>query len=136
DAATATVLYGESQLGSARARLSGPVLSARGEDGSVLSVPAPGSGRHVRMNGAKVFSDAVRQMVEMLRHAAAESNLAVEDLDRIVPHQANGRIIEAVRARLGPAGAKVVNAVAESGNTSSSTIPLVLAEQLGRDVRG
>jgi 3-oxoacyl-[acyl-carrier-protein] synthase-3 len=78
------------------------------------------------MDGRKVFSEAVRQMISMLERACGESGLTVTDLNWIIPHQANGRIIEAMQARLKPVAGRVINDVRNSGNTSSSTVPLVL----------
>lgn len=141
DAATATLVHGSSAKlpGRARMQLHRPVLSARGEDGSVLNhgrLECPGSdgGRGacspVYMDGIKVFPLAVRQMLAVLEQACAESRLSVRDLDVIIPHQANGRIIEAARHRLKDRPERVLNRVTHAGNSSSSTIPLVLAELL------
>jgi 2-oxoisovalerate dehydrogenase E1 component len=132
DAATATVLYGDAHRERAKALLHRPVISAAGEDGTSLAVPLPGSGGHVRMDGRAVFAGAVRRMIEMLEQACAELGIGVDDLDLIVPHQANGRIVEAVRARLNGAAGRVVNDVGDRGNTSSSTIPLVLCRLMER----
>lgn len=131
DAATATIVYGANHIGKSLARLHRPVLLGRGEDGSILSVPAPGGESFVKMDGRKVFAEAVRSMHGALKRACDDAGIAVGDLDLIVPHQANARIIEAVRQRLGPA-ARVANDVELRGNTSSSTIPLVLHDLLSR----
>ena len=105
------------------------MLSARGEDGTILH-----HGRrenpNVNMDGLKVFPMAVRQMMSLLERACAESELKVGDLEHIIPHQANGRILEAVATRLKQPPGRLVNRVKHAGNTSSSTIPLVLAELL------
>ncbi len=142
DAATATLLHGHASPHGrqARVRLDRPVLSARGEDGSVLNhgqlkcPQAPGGATGictpVHMDGVKVFPVAVRQMLALLERACAASKIAVADLDLIVPHQANGRIIEAARHRLKDRPERVLNRVAHAGNSSSSTIPLVLSELL------
>ncbi|MCI0463533.1 MAG: thiamine pyrophosphate-dependent enzyme [Gemmataceae bacterium] len=127
DAATATVLYGPAGMAHARARLHRPVLSAKGENGCALKVAAPGCG-HVEMDGRKVFSEAVRQMPAVLERACTQAGLSVGDLSLIVPHQANGRILEAVRSRLGLPEDRVVNRIRYRGNTSSSSIPLCLAD--------
>ena len=131
DAATATLVHGpESALFSrARALLHRPVLSARGEDGTILHHGRRGD-PNVNMDGLKVFPMAVRQLIALLKQACAESELVVENLDYIIPHQANGRILEAVDQRLKLPKGRLVNRVRHSGNTSSSSIPLVLAELL------
>jgi 2-oxoisovalerate dehydrogenase E1 component len=131
DAASATVLYGPEVMDHAWSRLRRPVLSARGEDGSSLSVALEGVGR-LRMDGKRVFTEAVKRMTSMLELACTEAGHRKEDLDLIIPHQANGRIIEAVRKRLGMPAERVVNAIRHTGNTSSSSIPLCLADQASR----
>jgi len=137
DAATATLIHGPSsaRFGSARAHLHRPVLSARGEDGTILHHGRPGN-PNVNMDGLKVFPMAVRQLIALLKQACEEGEIAVEDLDYIVPHQANGRILDAVDQRLKLPKGRLVNRVAHSGNTSSSTIPMVLAELLRENPKG
>jgi 3-oxoacyl-(acyl-carrier-protein) synthase III len=100
DAATATVLTTNASGHDLLAVLHRPVVSAHGDDGSSLRVPLPEPGAYVHMDGKKVFAEAVRRMNSMLVQACAKSGLTVGDLDLVVPHQANGRIIEAMRARL------------------------------------
>lgn len=137
DAATATVVHGPASagFGNSVARLHRPVLSARGEDGTILHHgrrPDP----NVNMDGLKVFPMAVRQLIALLKEACAEGRIRVEDLDYIVPHQANGRILDAVDQRLKLPKGRLVNRVRNSGNTSSSTIPLVLEELLREGASG
>jgi 3-oxoacyl-[acyl-carrier-protein] synthase-3 len=72
-------------------------------------------------------------MIEMLERACREAECTPADLDWIVPHQANGRIIEAVRSRMGALGARVVNQIKERGNSSSSTLPHCLASLLAEE---
>lgn len=137
DAATATLVHGEAaqRFKSASVRLHRPVLSARGEDGTILH-----HGRrtdpNVNMDGLKVFPMAVRQLIALLKEACAESDIAVENLDYIVPHQANGRILDAVDQRLKLPKGRLVNRVRHMGNASSSTIPLVLSELLQESASG
>jgi 2-oxoisovalerate dehydrogenase E1 component len=126
DAATATVLTTASAHRAHLATLCRPVLGASGEDGTTLRVPLPQQGGYVKMDGRKVFAEAIRHMRASLEKACAASNLALADLDLIVPHQANGRIIEAIRARLGLPIDRVWNEIRFQGNTSSSSIPLAL----------
>ncbi len=126
DAATATVVTSSSGPGTGLARLHRPVIDGRGEDGTTLLVPLPGSGQGVRMDGRRVFAEAVRRMNGVLADACLQAGLSVGDLDLIVPHQANGRIIEAMRTRLKLPTERVWNEIAAQGNTSSSTIPLAL----------
>jgi 2-oxoisovalerate dehydrogenase E1 component len=137
DAATATLVHGtqSAKFAAAKALLHRPVLSARGEDGTILN-----HGRrenpNVNMDGMKVFPMAVRQLLALLKRACAESELVAEELDYIIPHQANGRILDAVDQRLKMRKGRLVNRVKHSGNTSSSTIPLVLSELLTEQPKG
>jgi 2-oxoisovalerate dehydrogenase E1 component len=126
DAASATILYGEQHMESAKMRLMRPELSARGEDGSVLSVPFPTLG-HIQMQGRRVFSEAVRTMLSSLNRVCDRQEMSLEDLSMVVPHQANGRIIEAMRNRV---NVNVYNNIRHHGNTSSSSIPLCLIDVL------
>jgi 2-oxoisovalerate dehydrogenase E1 component len=130
DAATATIVYGAEHIERARAALHRPLLSARGEDGTALRVPLGGDGEFVHMDGKKIFTEAVRRMTTILEKAVQQSGLSVTDLDLVIPHQANGRIIEAVQARLHCPAERLRNDVRDHGNTSSSTIPLALVEVL------
>jgi 2-oxoisovalerate dehydrogenase E1 component len=130
DAASATVLYGNDSVGRARAIVRRPVLSAKGEDGTVLSVPAAGWGGYLKMNGKKVFAEAVKQMAAILKRACLEAGIQPAELNLVVPHQANARIVEAVRQRAGISTDRMVNDIGDTGNTSSTTIPLCLANLL------
>jgi len=132
DATSASVLYGENHFDKATARLVRPELSAMGEDGSTLSVPFRHDG-FIQMKGNKVFTEAVRRMVASLNRVCERENLTVQDLHLVVPHQANQRIIDAIQHRIGVA---VFSNIRTHGNTSSSSIPLCLAEILPSAVPG
>ena len=126
DAASATVLYGPNRSQSAWALSRRPVISASGEDGRILRIGANDNSK-LHMDGKRVFQEAVRRMTEMLSQACARDGVDQGDIDLIVPHQANGRIIEAIRHRLGLSPERVLNNVRDSGNTSSTSIPLCLS---------
>ena len=137
DAAAATVVYGDDTAGpaagSGRIRLRRPRLGARGEDGRILSVgrlTMPGTCTPVSMDGLKVFQLAVRQMPAALQQACAEAGRTAAELDWIVPHQANGRILQAVQRQMGLPAERFLSNVAHHGNTSSCTLPIALAEML------
>ncbi len=132
DASSATVLYGETLFGRATARLHRPELSAKGEDGSTLSVPFRHDG-YIQMKGRKVFTEAVRSMVASLNRVCSKQDIQVDDLNLVVPHQANQRIIDAIQRRI---GAQVYSNIEQNGNTSSSSIPLCLAEVLPNGRKG
>lgn len=129
DAVTATVVHGPDRLGDAPLLLHRPVLSATGDDGSVIR-HGPRLDDRLFMDGPRVYTRAVREMLRMLDRAAAASGASVPELMHVIPHQANGRIISSVQARSGlPEDRFVVN-VERWGNTSSSTIPIAIAEHL------
>ena len=124
DATSATILYGESYFEKAQARLLRPELSAKGEDGTSLSVPFRHGG-FIQMKGGKVFTEAVRRMVASLNSVCQREKLSIQDLDLVIPHQANQRIIDAIEHRI---GVHVFSNIRLHGNTSSSSIPLCLAD--------
>ena len=141
DGASATVLTtsepGASDAGSgARLVLSRPVLSAAGEPGKYLTVPTARSEGAIGMDGNKVFASAVKKMSDMLLRACAADACTVGDLDIVVPHQANARILHAVAARLDVPVGRIASNVRDRGNTSSSTIPICLAEHWSTFERG
>ncbi|MFP4385144.1 MAG: thiamine pyrophosphate-dependent enzyme [Spirochaetia bacterium] len=127
DAATASLIVGAGKSPGARFRVHRPVLSAKGEPAEALVVPA-GSTEPVTMDGPKVFQQAVRAMVRMLREACTEAAITPEKLALVVPHQANQRIINSVRQRLKTDKEKVFSNIDSFGNTSSSTIPICLSQ--------
>jgi len=126
DAASATIVYGEQHIESAQAYIRRPELSAKGEDGSVLTVPFLDHG-FIQMQGRRVFSEAVRTMLSSINRVCAREEMAVSDLKLVVPHQANGRIIDAMANRV---DTEVFNNIRFHGNTSSTSIPLCLVEVL------
>jgi len=132
DASSATVLYGEGHIDRAKARLYRPELSAKGEDGSTLSVPLMHDG-YIQMKGRKVFSEAVRTMVASLNRVCNREGIRVEDLKLVVPHQANQRIIDAIQGRV---GVEVFSNIRRYGNTSSTSIPLCLNDLLPKAKKG
>jgi 2-oxoisovalerate dehydrogenase E1 component len=127
DAASATLLAGSAHGPTARAHLYRPVLAAKGEDGSALTVPLPGSSRSMHMKGTIIFTEAVRSMADMLGRACAALSLKPQELRFVVPHQANQRILDAVGRRT---GVPIYSNLRRLGNTSSSSIPLALCETL------
>ena len=109
-----------------------------GSDGSLRHLLKCDHGGFLYMDGKEIFRKAVRVVVESSERAIAEAGLTVEDIDLIVPHQANLRIITAACQRLGIPEEKAVVVIDRYGNTSSASIPLALADALetGRLVPG
>ena len=81
-----------------------------------------------KMKGNELFKVAVRSMTEISKEMLDRAGYTVEDVDLIVPHQANQRITDAVASRLGVPEEKVYSNIAEHGNTSSASIPIALDE--------
>lgn len=78
------------------------------------------------MDGRQVFRIAVRKMIDMLDRVCVQEQISLDELDMIVPHQANERIIEAIRKAIKFPTEKVFYYIRDVGNTSSNTIPLSL----------
>lgn len=96
-------------------------------------------GRHYpKMQGKEVFKHAVTRMPEVLMEALDANGLGVEDVDLLIPHQANLRITQMVQRRLKLPDEKVVSNIDRYGNTTAATIPIALAEAVrgGRLERG
>jgi 3-oxoacyl-[acyl-carrier-protein] synthase III len=85
-------------------------------------------GRYLQMQGREVFKLAVTNMANSVKKALEEVNLSVDDIDWLIPHQANVRIISAVGDKVGIASEKVFVNVQKYGNTSAATIPIALDE--------
>ena len=86
-----------------------------------------GTAGFLRMDGKEVFRQAVTLMASAVETAVADNGMSLSDIDWLVPHQANIRIIDGISRRLGVASERVVVTVQEQANTSAATIPLALA---------
>jgi 3-oxoacyl-[acyl-carrier-protein] synthase III len=89
--------------------------------------PSTGTTGHLRMEGKEVFRHAVEKLAETAHAALEKAGLSSEDVDWIVPHQANIRIIEATAKRMQVGMDRVVVTVQDHGNTSAASIPLALS---------
>ena len=81
---------------------------------------------YLTMEGNKVFRHAVAKMSNAVGQCLDEAGLNIEDLDFLVPHQANQRIIERVGKKLKIDSSKVISTVADTANTSAASIPIAL----------
>ena len=118
------------------------LLSSDGRDWDLLYVPAGGSrtpineqtlktrDQYIKMKGNDVFRVAVKSMESATINAIKEAGLEPEDIDLFVPHQANQRILEAVRKRLNFPEEKVFVNLDKYGNTSGASVPLALDEAI------
>jgi 3-oxoacyl-[acyl-carrier-protein] synthase III len=109
-----------------RLRLRSSVLRADAQDAETLMVGH--RERLVRMDGPLVFRRAVAAMEARCLEVLDESGLGIDDVDLVVPHQANARITLALRERLGLPADRVADTIAHHGNTGAASIPLALAE--------
>jgi 3-oxoacyl-[acyl-carrier-protein] synthase-3 len=87
-----------------------------------------GTTGHVRMNGREVFRFAVNALSTATRRVLEIAGLEVDDVDWLVPHQANSRILDAVRRQVGLPEDRVLVTVDRHANTSAASVPLALAE--------
>jgi 2-oxoisovalerate dehydrogenase E1 component len=125
DAATATLVVGAGRAAEMLASFDRPELSAKGETGEILRVPVE-LDQYIFQDGPKVYLEAVKHMIAQLEKACVAGGVSVHDLDLVVAHQANQRILNAVRQRTKLPEEKVFSNIRHYGNTSSNSIPLAL----------
>lgn len=101
-------------------------IGSDGSGGKHLSQEGP----YLQMNGREVFKFAVRQMGESAINVTEKAGLTTEDVDYLIPHQANIRIMEASRERLKLPTEKMSKTIHKYGNTSSASIPISLFDDL------
>lgn len=134
------VVVGPSKDG--RAGILSSIMHTDGGGAKVLYTAAPGSalgrsdminaediqsGRvHFRMIGKEMFQNGVRRMSEAVFEALEKNNLKLDDIDVLIPHQANLRMLEAVVEKVGVANDKVFVNVQEYGNMASACLPIAL----------
>ena len=105
-------------------------LNSDGRYGNLLYVDggsSTGTTGHLRMEGKEVFRHAVEKLAETAHTALAKIDMTGDDVDWLVPHQANIRIIEATAKRMQLGMDRVVVTVQDHGNTSAASIPLALS---------
>ena len=127
DGAGAVVLSAESKPG-----ILATALHADGAHSGILSVPGNVNRGEIvgspflQMDGPAVFKFAVRVLDEVGREALGACGLAPADVDWLIPHQANVRILEAAAKRLGIEATRVITTVDRHANTSAASVPLAL----------
>lgn len=125
------VLFGDG----AGAVVVGPVSEGRGILAFELGADGTGAkhlyqDEYIIMNGREVFKFAVRQMGESAANVLEKAGYSKEDVDLLIPHQANIRIMEAARQRLDLPAEKMTKTIHKYGNTSSASIPMAICEEL------
>ena len=129
DGAGAVVLEASDQPG-----VLATALHADGSYSGILSVPGQVCGGKViglpfvQMDGQAVFKFAVKVLAEVAHEVLAQAGMTVAQLDWMIPHQANIRILHSTAKKLGLVAEKVIITVARHGNTSAASIPLALDE--------
>lgn len=117
-------------------------IHSDGQYNDLLYVPNPANGggesRFLKMEGNEVFKIAVKTLGQIVDETLEANGLSQSDIDWLVPHQANIRIISATAKKLGMPMERVVLTIEKQGNTSAASIPLALNEAIrdGRIRRG
>jgi 3-oxoacyl-[acyl-carrier-protein] synthase-3 len=104
-----------------------------GADGTAESILYADHGDVIRMEGREVFRRATRVMVDSSLRSLAMAGLTPADVDLVVPHQANMRIIRAANERLGIPMERTALVIHRTGNSSSATIPTALEDAIVND---
>ncbi len=138
DGAGAVLLQGSDEYGG----ILSSVLGSDGSGGELLEIPAGGSKNptsietvmanmhFVKMNGREVYRFATRIMVDATKEALEKANIPAEELDLLIPHQANTRIIDYAAKALNLPPSKVFVNLEKYGNTSAASIPIALVEAI------
>jgi len=138
DGAGAVVLTAEDVPGETPRGIMSVMLHADGRHNQLLYVDGgpstTGTVGKLRMKGREVFKHAVNNLASVLTEAVEKAGLSIEQVDWVVPHQANQRILDATAKKLGLAPEKVIATVAEHANTSAASVPLAF-DQAVRDGR-
>lgn len=128
------------QRGNGKREIVTTYLGSDGSKADLLTLSAGGSrlpasqatiesrSHYIQLKGKELFKTAINNMVDMIVKAAAENNMQVEDIDLIIPHQSNIRIIEAAMEKLKLPKKKAYVNIGRYGNTSAASIPIAIDE--------
>jgi 3-oxoacyl-[acyl-carrier-protein] synthase-3 len=132
------------QASEERAGLLSAVMRSDGSGGDLLSVPGGGSrlpasletvqqGQHfIHMNGREVFRFATRVMTQATREVVADAGMEIDDINIVIPHQANRRIIESALRNLKIPTERCMINLDRYGNTSTASIPIATCEAMSQ----
>lgn len=129
DGAGAVVLRRHNDEREGASRILGTCLYADGCKAKALYTEggvSQGQFGYLMMNGREVFKSAVTNMEQATHDVLAQCDMRLSDIDWVIPHQANQRILDALADRLGIAHDRVISTIADHANTSAATIPLAL----------
>ncbi len=116
-------------------------IRANGSIGDLIKLPLAGKNcplveandeqpQFIEMNGKEVYKFVARTLPQYVEEMIEKAGMKAEEIDYLIPHQANLRIIQAVQERLGYSDEKVVTNIKYYGNTSAASIPLAMAESV------
>lgn len=116
-------------------------IRANGSIGDLIKLPLAGKNcplvepndepsQFIEMNGKEVYKFVARVLPHYVEEMIEKAGMKAEEIDYLIPHQANLRIIQAVQERLGYSDEKVVTNIKYYGNTSAASIPLAMAESV------
>ncbi len=125
DAASASIISTEKLCSMSGTLLTPPILQTIGEPAKDLVVPEKGT---IQMNGVEVYRIAVAQLTKIAQNVCENHNITFDDIDLIIPHQANIKIITGIARRLKLPIEKFYINIGNHGNSSSNTIPICLEE--------
>lgn len=140
DGAGAAIVTGSSEAPAAGGRVLDVLVSSNGAVNGLLTVKGGGSGTpykpgetirrdfFVEMNGREVFKYAVRNMTAICKTVLEKNGVAKEQVDVFIPHQANLRIIDAVRERMEVPAHKIFTNLQKYGNTSAASVIIAMSE--------
>ena len=129
DAVTSTIVNGYKYHSKGNAVIDEISLTAKAENGNTLNIPIK-TGEYTHLKGQKIFNFAVKTMSMIMHKCCHQGHLSLDNIDLIIPHQANQRISNAVEKRLKIKPGVMYSNIANYGNTSSCTIPIALGETL------
>ena len=102
-------------------------------DGNLEDILYCDLGGYLKMNGKEVFKRAIRAAEKSTNKVVEEAGYSMSDIDLLVPHQANKRIMDALSERLGIPAQKCASVIERTGNTSSASVPLALIDSIESD---
>ncbi|MFN8770412.1 MAG: beta-ketoacyl-ACP synthase 3 [Neisseriaceae bacterium] len=134
DAATATIVSGNDYIENCKATIEQIYLTSIAENGDILNVPTIDE-KGINLQGKKLFNFAVKSMAMAAHKCCQSENIGLNDINLIIPHQANQRIIDAIEQRLHIKNGSMYSNIGKYGNTSSCTIPIAISETLHQTKR-
>lgn len=105
-------------------------MYADGNLSDILYTQRSNSDDYIKMKGTEVFKHAVNKMSSMITETLDRNQLIIDDIDWIIPHQANNRIFQSIVKNFNIPDNKIVNYIKDHGNTSSASVPLAFSKHI------